>query len=323
MPDPDGMPHNQGVEPRPRGTGWAKVRRIASPILHVVLPLIVVYLVWREFRTIHVRQVRDIVQGTHPGLILASIGAAAVAVASMGCYDVLAFPSGHRLPPRSRWVLSLLFFAWTNFLTLGPIGGPGLRLYFYSKRGLDAGQILRGLVRLYAGLFAGMVSWLGASLLPLGEGMLPLALRAACAVVAAPLVSGAVAGLIHYLKPGSDPPPHGRTLLILGLIGVVDWAAAFASFVLAGRAVGVDVPLNWQLRTVFVGHAAGVVSMVPGGLGAADVVWLRLLEMGGADESQAAAQILLFRVCFYVVPWLASFAILVTMILRRRGVARP
>src|SRR5262249_38409148 len=148
--------------------------------------------------------------------------------------------------------------AWTNFLTLGPIGGPGLRLYFYSRRGLEPGQIFRGLVRLYAGLFAGMVSWLVASLLPLGGGGVQLVLGTLFALVAAPPASAAVSGLMHLVRPGSSPGKGAPTLLVLGLIGVADWAAAFASFVLAGRAVGLPVSVSDQLRAFFVGHAAGV-----------------------------------------------------------------
>lgn len=302
-----------------RRPGRARLIRRLSIALHIVIPVLVIYLVWHEFKKISISDVRDSLQGADLRGILMSIGAAVVAVSVMGCYDVLAFPSVRLLRARSRWMLSLLFFAWTNFLTLGPIGGPGLRLYFYSRRGLPGGQILRGLVRLYAGLFAGMVSWLGASLLPLGDGAAQLFVRGALAALAAPLVSAAISGVMNVIRPGSGPVKGTPTHLALGLIGVADWAAAFASFVFAGRAIGIDVPLEEQLRAFFLGHGAGVISMVPGGLGAADAVWLRLMTNAGADTGDAASQILIFRVCFYVVPWLGSFVGLVTMMPWRKG----
>lgn len=322
MPDGEPAPPDPGDGARPSGAR-RPIWRYLNIALHIAIPLIVIALVWHEFSAINLQEVRLAVRRADAAMVALSIAAAGLAICAMGCYDLLAFPTSQRLPARLRWSLSLLFFAWTNFLTLGPIGGPGLRLYVYRKRGLDVGVIIRGILRLYIGLFAGMLSWLVAAVLPLGDGPLPLTMRIAFAIVVAPLASALVSGLLHWVRPSAPPTPGFRTHLVLGLVGVTDWAAGFASFVLAGRAVGVMLPLDDQLRSVFLGHAAGTISMVPAGLGAADAVWLRLQTAAGAERSAATAQVLVFRICFYVVPWLVSLVAIPALLSRRGGAAPP
>jgi phosphatidylglycerol lysyltransferase len=92
----------------------------------------------------------------------------------------------------------------------------------------------------------------------------------------------------------------------LGLVGVLDWGAALACFVLCGDALGAGIASTDQIRVVFIGHMVGLASMMPGGLGSADAVWLKLLAINGLGPSVAAAQIFLFRLVFYVAPWAVS-----------------
>jgi phosphatidylglycerol lysyltransferase len=307
-PPLDGMPLDaDGPSPvaaasPPRGPLWHALR-IA---IRVLLLAGVVLLVWRELVSIDIQTARGYLMGAHTATIFAAMGAVLFAVAAMGLYDVFSFPDTPRLTRSSRWGLGMLMFAWTNFLTLGPIGGPAVRVYLYRRRGMASGQILRGLARMYAGMFGGLSGWLIAALAPVGTGLDALAAQVAIALLLAPALAVLAGQVIQRVRPIGRVRAQFRMYGALGLVGALDWGACFATFALAGRALHTDLFLADQIRIVFAGHAVGIVSMMPGGLGSADAVWLKLLSAEGLDGSTAAAQIVLFRMLFYVSPFLVS-----------------
>jgi len=293
-----------GAVADPRVSG--PVRRLAVLGLRIALLAGVVWLVWHELRSVNFRIAREQIESASGISLLWALLATGAAIVIMGLYDVLAFPSAPGLGPARRWRLGMLFFAWTNFLTLGPIGGPAIRLYFYRKAGLDPGEIVRGLTRMYAGMFGGLGAWVVASVIPLGYGPAMLAIRVMIALCLAPLVSVAAGRLIQRFRPVGHFAPRAVTFAKLGLVGALDWAAAMACFVFVGRGLSIAVDVTDQLRTLFIGQLTGLLSMMPGGIGSADAVWLKLLTGYGEGPSTAAAHILLFRSIFYIVPWAVS-----------------
>jgi phosphatidylglycerol lysyltransferase len=299
--------------PRPPGARGAErhgpARRVVALAVRALLLALVLWLVWRELRGIDLQAAKERVQGAHAAWILPALGAAILGIAAMGLYDVLAYPGAPRLRARTRWTLGMLCFAWTNFLTLGPVGGPALRLFLYRRAGLDPGAIVRGLARSYCGMGGGLAAWMLVSLLPLGYGPATVAARCALVLALAPtlaILAGVIAGRVRPVIVGR---PGGRALRLyagLGLVGALDWTASLACFGLCGRALHVGVAFTDQIRAYFTGHLAGWASMMPGGIGSADAVWLKMLSINGLDPSVAAALIFLFRLVFYIVPWLVS-----------------
>jgi phosphatidylglycerol lysyltransferase len=310
MPETAATPSNQAAGPDAPGTraglGQTPAWKAARVVLRCALLIVVLWVVSRELKGIDLRETREVLLEVDTSKVLLGLLGAAVAVSVMGLYDVASFPSTPLLGRSRRWFLGMLFYSWTNFLTLGPIGGPAIRLYLYRKRGLDPGQIVRGLARSYAGMVGGLIAWLAASFAPLGEGWTGLASRGLLVLVLAPSLSLIGGQLLQRIRPVGPFVPRPRVFMTLGLIGALDWGAAFAVFYFAGRALGVDLPMSEQVQIMFAGLAVGFVSMMPGGLGSADAVWLKLLTDAGLPSSTAAAHILLFRLTMYVAPWLAS-----------------
>jgi phosphatidylglycerol lysyltransferase len=265
----------------------------------------VIALVWHELAAIDIRTARDQAESAHLPSVALAVIVVGLAFAVMGLYDVFAFRSTRQLLPRQRWELGMLFFAWTNFLTLGPIGGPAVRLYFYRHRGLKTPEIARGLVRLYSGGFGGLGAWGVAAFAPVGGGTTGLLLRIAIAFVLAPLFAATAGRIVQRFRPVENFVPVTR-FVKLGLIGAVDWGAMFGVFYLAAIALGISIPVDDAIRTVFAGQIVGMISMMPGGMGSADAVWLRMLTRQGVETNLAAAHILLFRFIFYLLPWFVS-----------------
>jgi phosphatidylglycerol lysyltransferase len=292
----------------PADPAWIGSRklRILKASLRVGLLGAVLWFVSRELTGVDLRETRETLLEVDSDWLLLGFAGALVAVAAMGLYDVASFPSTPQLSRPRRWSLGMLIFAWTNFLTLGPIGGPALRLYLYRKRGLEAGQVVRGLARSYAGMVGGLLAWLLASAAPLGMGWSGLIPRIVLAVLLAPLLSVLAGRIVQRFKPVGPFMPRTRIYMALGLIGALDWTAGLAVFVITGRALGIDLPLTDQVQIMFAGLTVGFISMMPGGLGPADAVWLKLLSDAGVPASAAAAHIVLFRLTLYIAPWLCS-----------------
>ncbi|MCC6676162.1 MAG: bifunctional lysylphosphatidylglycerol flippase/synthetase MprF [Phycisphaerales bacterium] len=297
------------IEPVPMPPARARARaglfRAASWALRILLPIGVLLVVWHEVSHLNFRRTSDIVHASDWHYIVAAIGAAFISIAAMGAYDVFAFTSTPSLTPLRRWGRASIIFAWTNFLTLGPLGGPALRLYLYRRAGMTIPEILRGIVRLYIAFFAGLTAWLAAVFTPIdGPGSLPA--RIVIALALAPVLALLAARVLHRLRPGASGPWPAQRIAILGLLGVIDWGAALATFALTARALSLPTDLDDLAKTLYLGQFVGIASMVPGGLGSADAVWLNMLTGPGVSTDTAAAQVLLFRLTFYIVPWAAS-----------------
>lgn len=296
--------------------------RLALP---AALTAIIIWVVWRKLGGIDVRETARILARVDglwlAGATLASFGA----LACMGVYDVLALPNRPGLPPRRRWTMGLVTFAWSNFLTLGPLGGPALRLWLYRRAGMDTPDVIRGVGRILLATACGLAAWTAASFAPLGSSLPAIGGRIAIALALSPLLAETGGRLAAWAMRRRWSPPRRWTLARMGCVSVVDWGLAATAFALAGRAVGVTEPFAEAARALFVGQAVGMVSMSPGGLGSADAVWVSLLSSAGADEEASAAQAVAFRCAFYLIPWVCSLPVVLALWRegRRTGITPP
>lgn len=284
--------------------GWRRLRVVA----HIVVPLCVLALAAGELARVDWRQAL-VELGSARAIPIGCAAALTIAcVTSMGLYDVIAYDVGTRLDTRGRWRLGALICAWTNFLAIGPLAGPALRLHFYRRAGLDVRGVLRGLAGVYAGMFSGLVAWIAAVFAPLGGAAGETWVRALSTALVAPLVSLAIGAAIGRYRREYGRSDR-RAFLLLGWVGALEWAFVVSVFALVGRAIGAVDSFEEMARTFFIGHVAGTLSLVPGGLGSADAVWLKLQVADGRAASTAAAHVLLFRLVYTILPWALSLPV--------------
>lgn len=310
--------------PSRRTSAWWRAARVA---IRVLVPVVVVVLVWGELTRLDWPQVYGEMAEANFLLLVAAGVVVAANVAAMGLYDAVSFPSAPRLGFARRWGLGSLCFAWSNFLTIGPIGGPALRFFVYGRYGLSPVQVARGLGAQYVGFAGGLIGWLVASALPV-TGAGGVALRAGLALVLAVTLAIAFRRLaLAYFERRArrQPSAHAGALeqlrsiraIPLGLVGFLDWGCSLTAFWMVARAAGMALSAGGAARTFLGGHLVGMISMLPGGLGSADAAWLYALTQEGGqpgyEPDVAAAGILLFRVIFYLLPWAVAAAITLTI----------
>lgn len=277
----------------------------------VVAPLAVL-LIWHELHAMDMHQLRADLARAHRPMLVLSACAAVASVACMGLYDAVALRG---LTFGRRWVIGAVCFAWTNFLTLGPFGGPAARFFLYRRAGVPSPEITGQIARLYVGGWAGAFGVFFSAIIPLPHGVLWLGVHIAIAAVLSPLTVLGVNAVLRRWRPGLASAPGEAAWM--GLIACLEWSLGVASFVFAARALSIGTPASDLARTMMLGHGAGMVSMVPGGLGTADAAWLKLETLGGLAPSDAAAHILLFRGMFYMLPWSVSLIALYVVLVRQ------
>jgi phosphatidylglycerol lysyltransferase len=279
------------------------------PVLRSGWPWIVLAVLavvgFEELKDVDLSVVRNLLRDTDPAVLALLVGLTAANLFVFGLYDVVALGPAADGPPRmSRWTVGVVSFAWSNFLTVGPLAGPALRLWLYRPLGipLDRGRRALGAI-LFA--FASSLGVICAAV------TVPLP-----AVVEGPGSRLALAGAGLAILGGVWSRVAGAHRGLLVIVAAVDWLLAWSVFHAAVSGFRGDVPPGLSLQVFFQGQAVGLASLVPGGFGSADLFWGTRLAavLGGHDRVVAA--LVLYRTVYYVLPFLAASAVLIGQLVR-------
>jgi phosphatidylglycerol lysyltransferase len=278
--------------------------RIVLPFVFLVATAIAG---WREVSAIDLLHVRETLRLIPLGPVLGIQALALLAILAMTPYDLLIAPV---LGVRRSW-RAWVHDAWiantfNNMVGLAGLTGSGLRYLLAGRGGLShrqaANQAALVMLTIPAGLSvlawplwisgAADGTWLSGSALAVAAAYLPLYL----------LLTGD--GWLHRRFLGNLPVfSRQRQALLVG-VSIIDWLLAALTLWLCISVAGVDTP-PIQVVTAFVTAAlAGIISMLPGGAGVFDGVLFLLLHMQGTNSEELVAGIVIFRVVYYLVPWL-------------------
>ena len=112
-----------------------------------------------DLRSIDYRRVRDALHGMDVTLLAFAGLLTVVNFAIMGIYDVICF-RGSRVRARERWWIGTLAFAWSNFLTLGPLAGPAIRFWLYRPLGVSFGMLRQAIASIVFGYGGALLLWI-------------------------------------------------------------------------------------------------------------------------------------------------------------------
>jgi phosphatidylglycerol lysyltransferase len=284
------------------------------PVLRALWPWLLLAIVavvgWRELRQVDLVQVRSLLRETDTAVLALLLAGTAANLVLGGFYDVAAL-GGRELPPSAtrRWSVGVIAFAWSNFLTVGPLAGPALRLWLYAPMGISIQRARRALVTILASFTIGLCTWCAAVLVPVPSVLAGPIGRIALAVGFGAALAYA-ASRVNRLWGAESPPARRATTGLLAAVGVMDWLLAWMVFHLAvGSEVEGLLP-EASMRIFFVGQLVGLVSLVPGGFGSADLFWVARLSTLAGSHDRVAAALLLYRAVYYALPFLFASLVL-------------
>ncbi len=276
---------------------------------------VVLALSWNALRGIHMRDVRVTLRGLDDRWLMAAALITVVNIAIMGLYDVLAFKHT-RTRAFNRWRYGAVAFCWSNFLTLGPLAGPAIRLWLYRDSVNDLSELHAGIVSIVVAFTSGLAGWALAALIVdrLGgaiETPLVLAAAALVFVVAAAWIARAIAQRVdRFVGPEAG---LSRTLE-LAIIGWLDWLLAMLAFLACLQATGTATASVDLAESFFFGQVIGLASLVPGGFGSSDAFWIARLPF---DQNVTTAALAAYRFVYYIGPWFIGSMMLLSWATQR------
>lgn len=248
------------------------------------------------------------------GLILSGL----LSVMLLSLYDfVLAKNLNLQIPKRKIFNTSFIANAMNAIMGFGGIIGAGLRLLVYRNYIDDE----RTLIKVISLLLLSMIS--GMSFLSLGiifnlfnnthafDHYPWYNIALIITALFLPIFLG-----YTFIKPINQDRLLG---LKFTAVSALEWIAASSVMYLIFKCIGSHVPFAVVIGIFVVAALAGLLSLIPGGFGAFDLMILVGFKAVGIAEEQVLLALLIYRVVYYFIPFLLALAL---STFEFRGVAR-
>ncbi|NNE09542.1 MAG: UPF0104 family protein, partial [Gemmatimonadetes bacterium] len=294
---------------------WKKLLPWIGPVAFCVA----LFILYREFQSLHPREILAAVRAVSVDKVLVAIGFTALSYLMLGLSDLLAVRyAGLDLSARKVIPAAFTAFAFSNSAGNPILTATPLRFRLYSSMGADADGLARivtfGYLTTWIGIFiAGGAAFvwyappLPASIpLPFETARIPGALFLGAGIAWIAIAAMRTAPI--RIRSLAFPSPGLRLSLAQVAVSAVDWiASALALWVLLPEDLRIAfVPF---LGVFFLGQVFGIASQVPGGFGVFEtVVGLSLATTGNAPA--VFGSLLLFRLVYYVFPLLCATSFL-------------
>ena len=311
----ESAPQQAPVTPPSTRKIWA--RRLGAIASIAIFAISVVVLV-STFATLNIASLRDSVRATGIDQVALAALLTAFSYLALTGYDALALRQ-LRVRVRYRTAALASFTSYAASFTLGfpLITGGTVRYWIYSQVGLSATKVAS------LTIVAGVTFWLGMALV-IGVGLLFQPAAVARINHLTPLTNlslgfAITATIVVYLIWVSVKPrsasfqdmrlelPGFRVTLGQIVLGVCDLCgAAGALFMLLPEGHGLDF-LTFLAVYVF-GALLGIASHAPGGIGVFEATLINAVP--APSQEALLASLLLFRIIYYIVPFILALALL-------------
>lgn len=305
-------PDADSGEPGEPGPFWPlRWLRRALPLAFLGL---VAVLAARELRGLDIHALRTVLQAiTLPRLVFVQL-IGVTGVLAMSLYDWRAARAlDIALTPRTLIRTAWIANTFNNLIGLSGLAGSGIRMLLLTGEHIEAGRAaaFSGLIMISVPVGLAALSWplllsgtAGLERLPVPEWSAWLALGAFAAYLPVYLVTlyrGVLTRLLRGLAPQS-----ASVLATLVAISTLDWLLAAAAAWVALEFSGAALPWPQFLPAFVLASALGILSLIPGGLGVFDTALVVLLAPLASGTEQLVSGVLVFRLCYYLVPWLVA-----------------
>ncbi|WP_226683542.1 putative bifunctional lysylphosphatidylglycerol flippase/synthetase [Sutcliffiella horikoshii] len=290
-------------------------------VIKVVFPLSILIVLYIEGKkqiqsinmTLVMEKIGDIGFISFSWLIILGV----LAVSTMIFYDLfISRGLKVQIPARKLAIYGFSSNSFANFMGFGGFAGVGLRTLYYRKYAGNFPLLLKSVTIILPYMLCGlsifawwivMYEWSDPTLL-LNYPILKLPLLV-------------MSGYIFFIFFASHFTRSLYTRQQFTLIGVsiIEWFFAGIVFWQTSVLLHLDVPVLITFTIFFMAAIAGVLSTVPGGVGAFDFVILVGFASFGVYEEKLVALLLLYRLVYYVVPFLISSVIFFTFMFKEKA----
>lgn len=293
--------------------------KIVGTLASVTLFTIALVVLFNVYRDLDANEVRAAFSRASWGQIGAALGFSALSYLMLTGYDVVALKAVtiQQVPYRIAALASFTSYAVSFTLGFPLLTAATVRYWIYSSVGLSA-KVIASLT-----LIAGITFWLGMGVV-LGTVMLALP-QASATFTRLPLTmnmligAGILTGVLAYLfvvkKGRRRLRLSGFSLRLPGVSVTLRQLLLGAADVVAGAAVlyvllpaGANVAFPTMVAAYVFACLLGIASHAPGGIGVFEATLL--LALPGLPREPLIGALLVYRLCYYVIPFLIALTLL-------------
>lgn len=289
----------------------AKVIKILFPLMLLVLALF---------------EIQQVIKGIDVNLLRSEVGqlqlwelalilvVSLCAITPMFCYDIILMKVlGIKLKASVLIQHSFIANSFSNLIGFGGLVGFFLRNYFYSKYNGKKEGMLKNIasVTLFYLIGISLAAWM----IPLFFRDFPLLSEEKwlfLAVIAVSLYAPIfiVLNAIRNNKSNRTAFNHVVTVQLI-ITSVVEWLAIFIVIWFLTVVLMIPIELTSLLPIFLVASCAGIASMIPGGLGSFDLVFLWGTQSVGIADEKVLVLLILYRMCYFIFPFLFAAVLFV------------
>ncbi len=237
-------------------------------------------------------------------LLLLLIGA--IAVIPMCFYDFLLLKYlGIKLPLFKKLRYSYAANTYSNFLGFGGVGGAALRVYFYQKQHTDKMALVKMIASLSIFFLTGLslICWSVAFnwfQTPVLDEHTWLKFVIWGFSLYTPLLL-----VIQWFSPTKIKILFSfKYVLGFIIVSFFEWAFVLLTIWTIIVVLGVPLAFSAVIPITIVSICAGIISMIPGGVGSFDLIFLLGSEMAGVKAEEVLLALALYRLIYYIFPFL-------------------
>ncbi|QNR07881.1 bifunctional lysylphosphatidylglycerol flippase/synthetase MprF [Macrococcoides canis] len=285
-----------------------KYRNVIKFIFMTLLFIFVIYRLKGELSTIDFKSTMTAFKHLDSFQLALLIVSGLISVSILSLYD---FVLARRLHLEVKYIklfnISFIANALNGVIGFGGMIGAGLRLLIYKNYTEDDKTLLKVISMMLLSMISGM------SILSLGIlfNIFPNThafdqytwYRIGIFIIALylPLFL-----LYTFIKPINNDKFLG---IIFTLVSSIEWLAASGVFYLIFKFIHIDVQFSLIIGIFVIAALAGLLSMVPGGFGAFDLMILIGFKSIGISEEKILLALVIYRAVYYFVPFLVAMVL--------------
>jgi phosphatidylglycerol lysyltransferase len=293
-----------------------QVFRIAKFVFPLLLLIFAIVEIKKFTKDLNLQLLKNELSQLNFGTIILILAITFAAVLPMQLYDVILVRILKLKVPK-KVVLEQAFIAnsFSNLIGFGGIIGAVLRTYFYHKHEHDKRKLLSAIatVSLYYLTGISVLSWV----VTIGFHQFPLFADTRWLYFAVLAISLylPIFLFIHKMKNKKDNNSliSNSASIELIIVSVIEWFAVFIAILILSKLLGIPLTFESLFPVYIVAACAGIISMIPGGLGSFDLVFIWGMHDLHIPEEKVLVLLLFYRIGYYFVPFLLSAVLFIKL----------
>ncbi|WP_164995871.1 bifunctional lysylphosphatidylglycerol flippase/synthetase MprF [Miniphocaeibacter massiliensis] len=295
---------------------YGKNKKIIKTILILVIVVLTTYVIFKEVRGMDFRKIKAIYRetSTRDKIFFVLFGLFCFSFAAI--YDfILAAYYKMKMPKWEVFRIGWISQSFNNFIGFGGAAGVTIREFLYEKFDVDRKVVNRIIfIVLFSdiiGLFSlALPSTIG--LIQLNQAKYTPILIAMFLVVMVFIVSDKLP--IKFVKDEDSifSRINMKLRIFLTLQSTVEWFLAALFFAVTMKYYQPEISIMESIIVYVLATIAGIISLIPGGLGSFEVACIALFKMLGYTTPNIFVSLLVCRICYTIIPWVVGLVFLVT-----------